>query len=326
MEKLESNDFYAKFILVLRDNVPKRGNLCRMLTDILNIERISVYRRLRGEVPFTLEEIVKISRRLNISLDSLMGVTQPYRSFHFNLHHQDFFRISDIDIKMANDYVIAIDEATSRPYSEYGCATNFLPLHSLALHEPIYRFFILKWMYQFGGPDQALPYSEIVIPKRLRDTHHDYIKAVQKVKYSYFIYHDFFMSHVIHDIKYFREIRLVDKEDIELLRETLEKSLKAIDHLLKCGCFDNGNRIDFYLSGLNFETSYQYLYAENCNISMVDAFTLGSLASLDSKASELMRRWMYSLRRTSTLLSSTEKNRILFIDKQKRLLDTLAPK
>ena len=35
----------------------------------------SIYRRLRGEVPFTLEEAALISRKLGVSLDKIVGVS-----------------------------------------------------------------------------------------------------------------------------------------------------------------------------------------------------------------------------------------------------------
>ena len=38
------------------------------------IGKEAIYRRLRGEVPFTLEEAALISRKLGVSLDNVIGV------------------------------------------------------------------------------------------------------------------------------------------------------------------------------------------------------------------------------------------------------------
>ncbi|MDR1764392.1 MAG: hypothetical protein LBR64_10675 [Dysgonamonadaceae bacterium] len=323
MEK-DNNDFYAKFIEALKGHVPRRGNLCRMLTEILNIERISVYRRLRGDVPFTVAEISLIARKFNVSLDKLMGIAQPYRSLPFNLHHQDFFALTDTDYKMGADYVAAINAATTQPYSEFGCASNFVPLHTMALYEPIYRFMILKWRYQFGTKEQKIPYHQVQIPRRLRELHRQYIEAVQKIKYTYLIYNEFSLSHLVHDILFFRDLNMITHEEVRMLKDTLEKSLKNMDQLMNTGAYNNGNRVDIYSSGLNFETSYSYLFADGVNISMVDAFTLGAITSLDSNAADIMRRWMYSMKRTSTLITNNERNRIIFLDKLRKTIGKLA--
>ena len=45
--------------------------LADMLMDTLYIGKEAVYRRLRGEVPFTLQESALISRKLGISLTKL---------------------------------------------------------------------------------------------------------------------------------------------------------------------------------------------------------------------------------------------------------------
>lgn len=43
--------------------------------DILYIGKEATYRRLRGEVPFTLAEAAILSRKLGISLDTIIGTS-----------------------------------------------------------------------------------------------------------------------------------------------------------------------------------------------------------------------------------------------------------
>jgi hypothetical protein len=322
MENFKS-DFYASFIDVLREHIPRRGNLCRFLTEILHIERISVYRRLRGDVPFTLSEIIQITRKLNISLDALAGVTQPYRSLAYSMYNQDFFNLQETDYRQSNDYVLAIETAASMPTSEYGCASNCLPLHTMALYEPLYRFFVLKWMYQFGRSLPSKTYQEIQLPKRLLETHRKYAEAIQKIKDTFIIYHEYSFANFVHDVLFFKDIQLVTEKDVKLIKECLETSLATINRLMIDGHFKNGNRVEFYVSALKFETSYSFLYANKINVTMVDAFTLGALASVDPMSMDMMRQWMYSMKRTSTILSRNEKNRIHFIEQQKKIIAKL---
>ena len=43
------------------------------ISDILDIGKESAYRRLRGEMSFTLDEVIKLSVELRVSLDEIVG-------------------------------------------------------------------------------------------------------------------------------------------------------------------------------------------------------------------------------------------------------------
>lgn len=57
----------------MKDRLPSGQNLANFLTDTLCIGRESVYRRLRGEVAFTIDEVAQISCKLGISIDQIIG-------------------------------------------------------------------------------------------------------------------------------------------------------------------------------------------------------------------------------------------------------------
>jgi hypothetical protein len=322
MENL-NEEFYSRFIQILKETIPERGELSKMLSEILSIEKMSVYRRLKGGIPFTFAEIIAIAHRLNISLDNILNITTPYRSMPFRLHLQDYFNLTEIDYRMSEDYIKAIKAASNSPYSEFGFAVNTLPLHVIVSLPPIFRFFMMKWMYQFGNVNAMSPYSEINISERLSMLHREYIKEVQNIKYTFFIYHNFALQEMIHDIQYFKSIRLLTQDDIALLKESLYQALNKLENLSINGTYDNGNKIDMYVSGVSFETSYSYLMSENINVSMINAYTMGAVTSVDANVAETMKKWMLSIKRTSTVITGSEKNRIEFIEKQMQILEEI---
>jgi hypothetical protein len=322
MENL-NEDFYSRFIQLLKEIIPERGELSRTLSEILSIEKMSVYRRLRGDISFTFAEIIAIARQLNISLDNIIHITSPYRSMPFSLHFQDYFNFNEIDYKMSEDYVKAIKIASDKPYSEFGSTSNTLPLHARIYFPPIFRFLMMKWMYQFGNANSILPYSKIEIPEKLSALHKEYLKEVQNIKYTFFIYHESVLLNLIRDIQYFKAIHLLTQEDVELLKRSLFKGVSIIEKLLINGAFDNGNKVDIYVSEMNFETSYSYLKSENINLSMIDAYTLGAVTSMDAETTGIMKKWMQSIKRTSTIVSGSEKNRIEYIEKQHQYIETI---
>ena len=70
-----TNNPNANLIEAMKEKLPLKGQLADMLMDTLYIGKEAVYRRLRGEVPFTLQESALISRKLGISLDKIIGLS-----------------------------------------------------------------------------------------------------------------------------------------------------------------------------------------------------------------------------------------------------------
>ena len=64
-----------ELITAMKDRLPPGQNLANFLTDTLCIGREAVYRRLRGEVAFTIDEVAQISCKLG----------SDHRKFDMNL-------------------------------------------------------------------------------------------------------------------------------------------------------------------------------------------------------------------------------------------------
>jgi len=302
----------------------KNYQLVDVVSELLDISDDAAYRRIRGVTELSYSELMKIARTYNLSIDTILGIDSPYRSLPFQLFNQDYFDLEAKDYRMATDYVAAIRVAGQHPKSEFGFASNIMPMHTMVLYSSIFRFFMLKWMYQFGGLEKAIPYDQVVIPAQLREVHVQYLSEIQKINYTYIIYHEMSMQHLIHDIQFFHAIRLINDEGITELKNCLKDMLDNLEWLINHGAYpETNNKIDIYVSGLNFETSYSYLLAGNTIIAMIDAFTMGAVTSQDPPAGDFMLRWMNSMKRTSTLVTGSEKNRILFLEKQRETLNKL---
>ena len=81
-----TNELNTGLVNAVREKLPSKDNLANALMDILYIGKEAIYRRLRGEVPFTLTEATIISRKLGISLDKMIGVSfQDNAVFDMNI-------------------------------------------------------------------------------------------------------------------------------------------------------------------------------------------------------------------------------------------------
>jgi hypothetical protein len=315
-------ELHERFIEVAKEKISDKTGLASLLADILSIKKEAVYRRLRGEVFFTFAEIVTVAKKLDISLDNIMGMITPYRSHLLHLHVEDYFKQEEVDYRMTLDFISAIRRAGSLPYSEFGYATTIIPLHFSVFHESFYYLYILKWMY-LSGSSNTRRFSDIVFNERQKKANQQFLQQAMSIKYTYFIWDERFLTYMLNDIKYFHHIRLMSDEDVSQLKKEIEYFLNRLEKLAVQGSYSNGNKVDLYVSSLNFETTYYYLSSEIETISMISSFSVGAVTSLEKAVCEKMKTWMQGLKRTSTLIScSDEKERIMFFEKQRTLLKT----
>ncbi len=131
------NELNTGLIEAAKEKVPAGANLANTLMDILYIGKEAIYRRLRGEVPFTLAEAAVISRKLGISLDKMIGVSFSNNAvFDLNVvHHSNTFETYH---DILTRYVNAFDSIREDPTTEMATSSNILP--TLAL-QPL--FFVL---------------------------------------------------------------------------------------------------------------------------------------------------------------------------------------
>ena len=81
-------DYNEELIKAMKEKLPRGVNLANTLIDKLYLGKEAVYRRLRGEVPFTLAEAAIMSREMGVSLDKLVGSKKGMSAiFDLNVIH-----------------------------------------------------------------------------------------------------------------------------------------------------------------------------------------------------------------------------------------------
>ena len=97
-----------------------------------------------------------------------------------------------------------------------------------------------------------------------------------------------------------------------------------MEYLSLKGEFSSGNKIEIYLSYLNFEATYSYIEKENFQISLFRVYSINSMDSQNPQICNLQKKWIQSLKRHSILISeSGEMQRIKFLEEQKNIIEKL---
>lgn len=317
-ETLHDNLMHA-----IRSKVPHEENLANVLGNILHIGKEAIYRRLRGDVPFTMLETALVSKEMGISVDEILECTTP-KSRPFQLKMTEFVDPLEIDFRMMENYVDVFRTINEKTYSECASSTNILPQALYMNYKYLPRFYLFKWKAQRDGLDAVKPLHEIALEERLVKIQHSLVVEARKVKDTSYIWDNMIFLYLINDIKYFASVNLISPGDVAELKDELLHFLDYVERLAARGKSENGNKIHFYISNINFDTTYSYILTSKYHLSLIQAFTLNSIASVDRKTFDSVKNWILSLKRFSTLISeSGDLQRIHFFKKQRELVATL---
>lgn len=212
-----TNNPNANLIEAMKEKLPLKGQLADMLMDTLYIGKEAVYRRLRGEVPFTLQESALISRKLGISLDKIIGLSFKSNAM-FNINIVDYDDPFESYYNILEKYVSLINTMPDDPNSVMGTSANIIPQTLYLKHELLAKFRLFKWMYQNKYID-CKSFEELDIPSKLVNIQKDYVAMTRHIHSIDYIWDNMIFQHLINDIQYFASIHLISDETKEEIKK-----------------------------------------------------------------------------------------------------------
>ena len=317
-------DFLFKNLIdALQDRIPQRGKLADMLTELLGIEKEAVYRRLRGSVPFSFQEVHAIAIYLGFSLDSVAENISPLTR-QMTVLLIEFLEPKESDYERLEMFSAGIHRLKDDPDSESGAIGSIIPSSLCVAYEYIYKFYLFKCLHQFGDPKKIKPYAETNAPERIKQINRDFVDGVQNSPKSVYILDRRFIENFVNDVRLFFDIRLITKKDVLPLKEDLHLLINDLERYATNGCFDTGNKVDIFLANAHFDANYNYIDATSLKLTMMRTFTFSDSYSFDEVVFQNMKNWLNFLKRTSTLIShGNVTERIHFFERQRKFINTL---
>lgn len=317
-----TNELNTGLVNAVREKLPSKENLANTLMDILYIGKEAIYRRLRGEVPFTLTEAAVISRKLGISLDKMIGVSFQNNAV-FDMNIVDSSQPFETYYSILEKQVELFQKVKEEEYSEIGTSSNIIPLTLSLDYNMLSKFRLFKWMYQ-NENIKCKHFESLEISKNLIDKQKEFVDTASHIRSIDYILDDMVFSHLVNDIQYFCDIHLISNEDRDLLKEELFLLIDSLEELTTRGKNKMGNDTKIYISNINFEATYSYLDTSQVQLSMIRIYSINSITTLDHEMFRGLKEWIQSLKKFSTLISeSGEMQRIQFFKQQREIIGTL---
>ena len=316
---------YDNLLDSLVKKVPKKSELVNIVTDTLRIEKESAYRRLRGEIPFTLNEAGAIASRMGISMDELIyrnGQKKPsltYMALPLDSSMEDY------DYESLKLLIKSFKEISFHANSEHGMAVNTLPATLYLNLKNLTRFLFFKWSHRYEDPGAYLRYNEIILSDQGLRLQNELGTYMHKIDKTICIIDEALIGSIIKDLRYYMTIRYISSDEADALLSDLVTLIDDIERIAQYGRFpDTGNKFELYLSGVNIGTSYNYASGGHDYVSSFTTFVIQPAVSYQKETYLKVKDWVYYLRRMSTLISVVGvKERMEFLDRQRRLIDEL---
>ena len=320
----EGATWYDNFMETLYKKYPKKNQLTEALMNLLCIEREAVYRRLRKNVAFTVDEIVTIAATWNISLDEIIEIY--HQQIPFKLRLWNYLDPSKEELNEMRMIIEGFDKLKTIPDMEYMEISNKLPRLLTSGFSYLSRLCLLKLMYHYHANDSVTPFAKVFYHEKVVQFSSDFYQASKNLPCVNFVWDNMIFYHTICDIRYFHSIYLITDEEKELLKKDLYDLLDYMSNVASRGRWPETNqKVNLYISHLNIDTNYIYYYhSGEVKLCSIHAFGKNELYTEDPSIARDFRIWMQSKKRSSIQISEAdEKNRIEFFTKQRQLVDSL---
>jgi len=307
-------------IQVIKEIIPQNISVFHFLSDTLFLHKSAVYRRLRGEIPFSFYEIYLIAQKLEVSLDYL-AKSKNKEIVSFELVLQQFQ--SKGNTLSPGKFEQILGNILSDSSSIFELSHNLFPQVPTHMFYHLSKYNSFKWIYK-NNTQQLTPFKKVDYSQKIFEMHKKNNMGTMKIKQTSYIWDYTIIEILVREIKYFADIKLLDKEDVAILKNELYEFLDYVEDLTIKGTFPTGNKVNIYISSINTDAAYSYMESSNFRICMIGVLDLQYIVSTDNQAFDIVKGKIMSLKKASTLISeSNEIYRISYFQKQRELVDTL---
>ncbi len=320
---------HEELVKAIKENTPPSENPVDFLMSIIPMSKEAAYRRLRGDIQFTLEETAKITQTLRKSLNDLFNSYANNKQTPFFLHPLDEISFNNYSqyYEMINKMVQSFSAVTQEPYSaELYTATTFIPYGFVFRHKMLSKFYLFKRIYQMQKDSLGLQLMDIILPKKIEDVQSEFVRLFANFSLVVIFVDDLFLP-IVKDIKFFYNIGLVSENELIIMRDELYSLVELLEKYSNMGVNEKGRSMSFFVSEITFDSSYIYIErSDGYKIFSTNLYGLNFLGSEDTTICNIQKEWIESLTRYANCISrSGGFERTKFFRRQRELIATLVP-
>lgn len=300
-------------------HIPKNKKPVIYLVNTLNISRESAYRRIRGDIPFTVSELITLATKLEFSIDNIYDQEKQNYAFY------DYSRIeknsNNFFLLMLKKYNELLEKINYAKKVEVIMAFNSFPPPFFTGFLNLFKFSYYKWLYQDNELNRNVSYSETVLPDEVimfqRKMKGNFMKGTNV---TLILDMEIFLN-MIKEIQYFYQRKLLTNDELLLLKEETIHLIDQYEDMVQTGTYGSA-KIQLYLSSLCVNSNTVYYNYDDKVDPLFWIFTVNPVIIQNAEFASMQKKWINSLRRQSALISQS--NEILqaeFFFQQREYID-----
>lgn len=311
-----------ELINILKDRTPQGKNAVDLLMDIIPISKEAAYRRLRGDIPFSLEDAISICKKLNISLDLLAGTGQE-GTYAFHLDAV----FSENPIREYSNMLLGVVNSVRYMGQDPEClsltAEKMLPGKFILKYDSLSKIYIYVLLYQLFSHSVPNEFSGLNIPDSIFPLHKEIADVMHTVN-SVSVIDKRVVIDFIEIVKYFHLLGVISKKEIDQIKQDMHLMLNDLEQCASTGRSFHGKKMDLYICNVSFDCTYTYIEGAGYKAGSVGVYCINHISSMNPGICDTHKRWINSLIRFSYLISASgELQRNRFFQEQRTHIDSM---
>lgn len=283
------------------EHIPENIKPVRYLMDLFKISNESAYRRIRGDMPYSLEEIIRLSKELGFSIDELVNESNSVISFRIPENTPDNRSGAFLaGLEQYEDYLHAM---TRNEVREAVMALNHILPTFMTGFDNLFNFSYYKWMHQAGELPANSHFSDIVVPENILDIKSNINRTMQHNKNRTIILSPYAFFNLIKEVEYYYRRKLLTTDERELLKSDLLGLISQTEATLHGEIDKPESEISYYLSSLAIESNNSYVRYDKGEVCYFWVYSLPVIAISNTEVCRMQKKWLDSLKKYSTLVS-----------------------
>jgi hypothetical protein len=323
---MESIELQQTFFQHIKSRLPAHLALVDEVAELLNISNDSAYRRIRGEKPLSFEEVQKLCRQFQISLDHVLNINSTSTVFYGSWVDKESFDFDKYLLDMLHQLQAMQKSPGCRMYYE---AKDIPPFHHFQFPElaAFKYFFWMRTILQYADYNKIC-FEEHPLSEALHKTGKEIIDTYNKIP-SIEIWGVETLNSSLRQIEFYKDSGVFKKKDTVMnLYNQLEKLILHIEEQAEKGVkfrygHDAGNGLaDYQLFFNEVILGHNTILAEAGveRTVFINHGVLNYMITRDKRFCDYTKQSLENIMRKSSLISSVsekERNRFFNVLKEK---------
>lgn len=333
MKSIDVKSIQIQFLNRISDLIPKETSMAAVLSDMFEVSNDSAYRRMRGETPLSIEEIIILCEKFNISFDAFSRKETGLVTFKYSINEPKKENLLEYLHSIYNDLQVIANSKTSKII--YACGD--IPVFYHYKFPEIASFKFFYWMKSIMNvPEfENATFNFDDIDPEIINIGLKIVKLYEQVP-SQEIWTDSTIYSTLKQIDYYWESGMFENaEDAIKVCDSLAEVIKSIQK-----CAENSTKIvltdkeqesiknyELYYSDIEIINNCVLVKLEQTKAVYLSHFSFFTMSTMNDVYAEKTEQWLNVLIKRSLLLSGVaEKQRYQFFKRMFKQIDNLKAK